>query len=223
MKKIILFGLISLLTIIGFVLASYDSSTGKATFRFTKGWNLYPILGGENVGNNCQGKDESGSPKIFAYLYSSLSKRYAMVTGELGKQIEEEQKTYGIPGKQYLYPVGGWFYYTAKDCDGWITYKDGGANPYLDIVKGWQFVAKLPFMKKYSVTFGNCTIEKFNQWDNTAKDWKFRPSETSTTKLESLWNSIEPGEVFVIKFASDCTLGYSLEDIFGIPTPPPLE
>ncbi len=224
MKKMIPILLLAFLLSVSIVFASYDSTTGKATYRFTKGWNLLPILGGENVSNNCGGLVEHGGPpEMFAYLYSPLSKKYMMVGGDTDKRLSEEQSRYGTPGKQYLYPFGAWFYYAAKDCEGWIMYEAGGANPFLDIVKGWQFVAKLPFMSRYSVTFANCTIEKFNQWDNTAKVWKFSTSQTSAEKLESLWDSAERGDVFVIKFATDCTLGYSLEDIFGVPAPPALE
>jgi len=192
--------------------AIYDPATKKATFKFTKGWNIFPILTGENIDNNCNLPSEKGDPlETIAYAYSPLSNKYFMVGGDLQNKLQDEQKKYGKEGGQYLYPFGGWFYFTKKDCDASIVYEEGGMNPFLDIIKGWQFVGKLPWMSDAAALFEKCEIEKFNQFDNTNKNWKYSPSKTSKEELISLFNSVEIGEVFIIKFTSDCSLSYSIE------------
>ncbi len=194
--------------------AIYDPESKKATFKFTKGWNAYPILTGDNIDNNCNlPSEKGGSLETIPYLYSPISNKYLMIGGDTGKKIDNEQKQYGKEGKQYLYPFGAWFYFATKDCKAGIVYEQGGMNPFIEIIKGWQLVSKLPWMNNAATLFGECDVEKFNQFDNTNKNWKYSPSKTSKEELISLFDSVEVGEVFMIKFADDCSLGYSIEEV----------
>lgn len=216
----ILFAIL-IVIIVSFVItpayAAYDQTTKKATFSLKPGWSTIPILIGPNSGNDCgfAGEEFVG----LAWIWSPTFKEYVLY----GPGTEKSQYQKDFSNGYYYTVYGGMFIYLKNECNLWINdYSFIGPSNF-KISKGWQFVPKAPWMQKKGFgVFKNCAIEQFNQWDADTQRWAYTPSGTSQETITNTFNSAEIGDVFAIKFASECQLDVGIEDITSL-QPSPLE
>lgn len=196
---------------------SYDSDTGKTEFHLKKGWSTIPIISGDNFGNDCdvfEGKEFVGA----MWLWSPTEKKYYHI-GEASKSAQFKQD---FENKYYHTAYGGLWVYLTRDCNIWINdYSKLGPDNF-KIASGWQLFAKHPTIadKGFDV-FNNCNIEKFNKWDNDKQKWLYNPTSTDLSELKTKFEQATIGEVFFMKFSSECQLDLGLSDL--LPQPPALE
>lgn len=193
MKKLIIFIIGIFLFSAIFVTAIDLPDFPKMSFNLKKGWNMVPTFGGpESYGGSCGEND-------FIYILNPLNKKYFPV-GPYSQT--SEFKSLAEQGYYAAYYGGIWFY-VSEDCDIWMKDFVGPSN--FKMAQGWQFVAKRNWADDFGV-FKNCNVEKFNMWDNEAKKWAYTSSSTSVTDFQDTYNQAKIGEVFAVKFSSECAL-----------------
>lgn len=201
MKKLIIFTIGILLLLSTFVMAEGIPEDlidlPKMSFNLKKGWNMVPAFGGTegtDYGGSC---GEKGFP--IAFMLNPLNKKYFL----MGPYSEtSDYRSFAEQGYYAAYYAGIWLY-VSEDCDIWMKDFIGPSN--FKMAQGWQFVAKRKWADDFDV-FKNCNIEKFNKWDNEAKKWAYTPSSTAVTDIQNTFNQAEIGEVFTVKFSSECNL-----------------
>lgn len=216
MKKLITVTIGIFLLFSAFVMAAdLPTDLPKMSFNLKEGWNMVPAFsGGAGYGGSCIEKSES--VPVIVYMLNPLNKRYSL----LGPYSEtSEYRSLADQGYYAAYYAGIWLY-ASEDCDVWMN--DFVGPPNFKMAQGWQFVAKRSWTDDFSV-FKNCNIEKLNKWDNEGKKWVYSPSSTSVTEFQGAYNQAEVGEVFAMKFSSECSLDETEIASSILPQPPALE
>lgn len=214
--SLVLFYLVGILLLLSVVAMAEDGPEDlidlpKMSLTLKKGWNMVPAFGGgTGYGGSCM---ENDFP--ITYILNPLNKKYFL----MGPYSEtEEYKQLAEQGYYAAYFAGIWIY-VPEDCDLWMGDMLGPSN--FKMAQGWQFVAKRKLTTSFSV-FKDCSIEKFNQWDNEAKTWAYTPS-ASGVDLQNVFDQAGFGEVFAMKFSAECMLDEMEIAANVLPQPPALE
>lgn len=215
MKKQITFAIGILLLSSAFAMAADLLDMPRINLDLKKGWNMVPAFGGPgSYGGSCIDKLEN-APMI-SYIFNPLNKKY-FLTGPYSQT--SEYKNLAEKGYYAAYYTGIWLY-VPENCNIWMNDFIGPSN--FKIARGWQFVVKRKWADDFSI-FKNCNIEKFNKWDNEEKKWAYAPSSTSIADFQNAYNQATIGEVFSIKFSSECMLDEMEITSRVMPQPPALE
>ncbi len=196
--------------------AVYDSDSGKMTFNLKEGWSAMPIISGDNFGNDCEvfGKDKFIG---LMWIWSPTQNKYL----HIGEASESSKYQSDFNNKYFYTAYGGLWVYLTKPCKIWINDYSAIGPDNFKIASGWQLIAKKPKIAEKFDVFVNCSIVKYNRWDNSKQKWVYETSSENIDILKGDFNSADIGEVFFMKFVSDCELSLSLSDL--LPQPPPLQ
>jgi hypothetical protein len=198
----------------------YNQNTNQVTYNLNAGWNIIP--GRLSLSNKSPIKDTpyyEGTSciqnNLMGFIYSPTQKKYISSSDNIGNNIISQDSSNGYYYAQY----GGIWMYTPNDCKVSFNLKTSttggdlitGEGINKKIVKGWNFLTIMPWMKEKTLEsiLGDCIIENFNMWDVGTQSWALSSKATSEQMFPLLFNKIGDwsiGTTYLIKTSNNCEL-----------------